>query len=302
MPEGFWTEMSLRVMPDASDEAADLLQEITGSGVTIEPPIEALGPDEGYILDKEAPLTLRAYIYGEVSPSRRAAVRRRLVDEGLADAIDGPLQWQTIREEDWAEAWKEHYDIERAGKIVIRPAWKQYEAQPGEVVISLDPGMAFGTGQHPTTRMALLALQDLLPPHAYLLDLGGGSGVLAIAAVALGADYAIAVDNEPQAYEATIANAELNGMADHIRSVYGSLEEVEDDGPYDLILANINAATVTALAQGMYDCLKPGCYVVAGGIIAEREAGCVRALEKAGFVVERTLQEGDWRSLICRRP
>ena len=138
--------------------------------------------------------------------------------------------------------------------------------------------MAFGTGQHPTTQMALVALQELIQPDAHVLDLGAGSGVLAIAAIGLGADDAIAVDTEVQAYEACISNAALNGMQDNIRSVHGSLDDVSADGPFDLILANINAATVTRLAQGIHDALKPGCYVVAGGIIEERVPGCVDAL------------------------
>lgn len=301
MPEGFWTEVSLQVAPEAADGVSDLLQQLTGSGVTIEPPIEALGPDEGYLLDETAPLTLRGYLYGAVSPAMRSAIRRGLVARGFGPSIRGTLHWRTIREEDWATAWKEHYHVEHAGKIAIRPEWREYTAKPGELVISLDPGMAFGTGQHPTTRMALIALQELLEPGDHVLDLGAGSGVLAIAAIGLDARDAIAVDTEVQAYEACISNAALNGMQDAIRSVHGSLEDVAGDGPYDLILANINAATVSRLAAGMHDLLKPGRHIVAGGIIEERLPGCVEALEQAGFSIERYLQEGDWRCLICRR-
>lgn len=301
MPEGFWTEVSLRVAPGAADEVADLLQQLTGSGVTIEPPIEALGPDEGYTLDPRAPLTLRGYLYGVVSPSLRSSIRRGLVAAGHATSVVGTLHWRTLREEDWATAWKEHYHVEHAGKIAVRPAWREYTPEEGELVVTLDPGMAFGTGQHPTTRMALIALQELIRPDAHVLDLGAGSGVLAIAAVGLGARDAVAVDTEVQAYEACISNAALNGMEDRITSVHGSLADVEAQGPYDLILANINAATVSRLAQGMYRALKPGCYVVAGGIIEEREPGCAAELQEAGFTIERRLQDGDWRCLICRR-
>ncbi len=301
MPEGYWTEVSLRVQPEACDDVSDLLQQLTGSGVTIEPPIEALGPDEGYILDEKEPLTLRGYLYGGVSPSARSSIRRGIVGAGYGPSIAGSLHWRTIREEDWATAWKEHYHVEHAGKIAIRPAWREYTPKKGELVVTLDPGMAFGTGQHATTRMALVALQELITPDAHVLDLGAGSGVLAIAAIGLGARYAIAVDTEIQAYEACISNAALNDMEEKIRSVHGSLDDVAADGPYDLVLANINAATVTRLAQGMHDVLKPGCCVVAGGIIEEREPAPVAALEAAGFTIEKRLQEGDWRCLICRR-
>src|SRR5687767_241658 len=116
MPEGFWTEVSLRVVPADSDNVSDLLQQLTGSGVTIEPPIEALGPDEGYILDQEAPLSLHGYLYGVVSPAARSSIRRAIAAAGYGPSIVGRLHWRTIREEDWANAWKEHYHVEHAGK------------------------------------------------------------------------------------------------------------------------------------------------------------------------------------------
>src|SRR5436190_22799006 len=144
MADSFWTQVTLRVSPEALEPIADFLQDWTGNGVTIEPPIEALGPDEGYTLDDTAPVTLRAYVYGPVPISRRGALRRELRKAGLADALVVAARWSTIREEDWAEAWKAHYEIERVGRIVIRPAWREYEAKADEVVVSLDPGMAFG--------------------------------------------------------------------------------------------------------------------------------------------------------------
>src|ERR1700750_62443 len=110
--DAFWTELSLRVAQSATADVADLLQQATGSGVTIEPPIEALGPDEGYILDTTAPYTLRAYLYRAVSPEKRQALQDEIRDAGLADAVTGDHVWTTLREEDWAEAWKEHYFVE----------------------------------------------------------------------------------------------------------------------------------------------------------------------------------------------
>jgi ribosomal protein L11 methyltransferase len=301
MPEGFWTEVTLRVRPEVLEAVAELVQDFTGAGVTIEPPIAALGPDEGYVLDESAPLTLNGYLYGPVSDKRRMELEKLLGEAGVSSGLVGGLEWRTIREEDWAEAWKEHYQAERAGRVVVRPAWREYEASGDDVVISLDPGMAFGTGQHSTTKMALLALQELITPGAHVLDLGAGSGVLAIAAVALGARFVVAVDTEVQAYEACLSNAALNGMSDRIRAIHGSLEDAAAEAPFDLVLANINAATIIRLAPGIHDVLRPGCYLVAGGIIEERETACLEALRAAGFMVERTLSDGDWRSLICRR-
>jgi ribosomal protein L11 methyltransferase len=300
--DGVWTELSLRVKPEAAETAAELLQELTGAGVAIEPPIEALGPDEGYILDTQAPLVLRAYVYGDVGQAERDAIRRRLRLDGLAEDADGGLDWRLIKEEDWAEAWKAHYDIERVGRVVVRPAWREYEAQPGEVVVSLDPGMAFGTGQHPTTRMCLALLQELLRPGDRVLDLGTGSGILAIAAIGLGAESCVAVDIEEQAVKASVANVALNGLDAQISVSLGSLDLAASQAPYDLVLANINAATVIALAQGMHDVLKPGREIAGGGIIEPRLGDCLAAIEAAGFTVERVLEDSDWRTLVARRP
>lgn len=300
--DAIWTELSFSVMPGSSEAVTDLLQELTGNGVTIEPPIEALGPDEGYTLDESGPLVLRAYVYGRLDSDRRGAIEHALSEPGTNDAIVSPLVWREIREEDWAEAWKEYYHVEHVGRVAIRPEWREYAAAPGEVVVSLDPGMAFGTGQHPTTRMALQALQDLLRPNDYVLDLGAGSGILALAALALGADRAVTVDTEEQAFKSTRDNAALNGMTDRIHNVQGTLDVVANDGPYDLVLANINAATVTALASDLFRVVKSGREVVGGGIIREREEGVVEALADAGFDILERLSEGEWRCLIARKP
>jgi ribosomal protein L11 methyltransferase len=297
--ESGWTELSLHVWSEAVDDVADLLQEITGRGVTIEPPIEALGPDEGYTLDEAAPVRLVAYFEGVLPESRQAEVRQQLNDAGAP--VEGDLAWGTIREEDWAETWKQYYDIERVGKLVVRPAWLDYTAAPGEVMIGLDPGIAFGTGQHPTTRMCMQGAQDVMQPGDYVLDLGSGSGILAIAAIALGASSVLATDTEDMAVKASIDNAALNGMQDRIVVREGSVDVVGDDGPFDLIFANINAAAIIELAAAMAKQMKPSAWLFAGGVIAEREAKARAALEAAGLRIERVMQDGDWRTFAAQK-
>lgn len=298
-----WTEMSLKVRPDSVEAVADLLQEVTGIGVTIEPPIEALGPDEGYILDGDAPYTLRGYLYGPVASARRDNVRRRLRNSGLAAVVEGNVSWRILREIDWATAWKEHYQIEHVGRIVIRPEWREYKPKASEVMVSLDPGMAFGTGQHPTTRMCLLAVQDVVKPNDHVLDLGAGSGVLAFAAVALGAKDALCIDVEEQAVAASSSNAVLNGMADRIEvTAAGSIELAAGKGPFDLVLANIIARIIIALARDIEAQMKPGAALITSGIIGEREEDTRAALEATGLIFDCRLEEGDWRAFVHRKP
>ena len=303
--DSFWTELSLRVTASASEWAAEVLQEVTGNGVTILPPVIAIGADDGYVIDQEAPDLLHAYEFGPVSEERRAEIMAALHDAGLADAIAGEPVWGAVRDEDWAEKYKEYYDVERVGRVVIRPLWREYEVQPGDVVISLDPGMAFGTGQHPTTRMCIQALQDqpLVGRQGLgrVLDLGSGSGILAIAAMALGAEWVLATDTEEQAVQMTRENVGHNGMSDRVETRPGSIEAVGNDGPFDIILANINAASIASLASAMAAQLKPGGWLAAGGVIEERQALARDALVAAGLRIEETMRSGDWRTFIACR-
>jgi ribosomal protein L11 methyltransferase len=315
--EKVWTEFSLSVRPEAAETVSDLLREFTGTGVTIEPPVQALGPDEGYVLDESAPLRLMAYFEGVISTSDRAAMKRTLQDRGLFDLVEGRVRWRRVKEEDWAETWKQYYDIERVGRIMIRPAWHDYEPEEGEVVISLDPGMAFGTGQHPTTRMCLAGLQELAGDKATskrrqaaaaerqalgkVLDVGSGSGILAIAAVALGAEFVIAVDSDELAVQASQSNARLNGIEKRIKVRQGTIEAVGSDGPFDVILANLNAAAILTSAGAIASKLRTGGRLFAGGIIAKRERQVAESLVASGLHIERVMSEGDWRTFVASR-
>jgi ribosomal protein L11 methyltransferase len=299
--DSYWTELSIHVMPAVSDIAAEVLQEVTGNGVTILPPVVGLGADEGYIIDPQAPDLLHAYVFGPLAEEERAEILASLHEAGLSEAIRGEAEWGTVRDEDWAEKYKEFYDIEKIGRIVIRPLWRDYEANPGDVVVDLDPGMAFGTGQHPTTRMCIQALQDRMHAGDYVLDLGSGSGILAIAAIALGASRCIATDTEDQAVQMTGENVGHNGMSDRIETRPGSIEAVGSDGPFDCVMANINATWISTLANDIAAQLKPGGWVAAAGIIEER-AGLARdALEAASLRIDETMEIGEWRTFIASK-
>lgn len=215
----------------------------------------------------------------------------------------GALTVQPREEEDWANAWKEHFHVHRVGRsIVIRPPWRVYEAQPDDTVITLDPGMAFGTGLHPSTQLCLIAVEDLVQPGDRLLDVGTGSGILAIAALKLGAGYVLGLDVEEVAVQAARTNGEANGIGrDHFPLVVGSLGPDEHYGPFDGVFANIIARIIRDLAPHLYESVRPGGWLVASGIIIEREEEVRTALDAAGFINITRGQMGDWVALRARR-
>jgi ribosomal protein L11 methyltransferase len=207
-----------------------------------------------------------------------------------------------VHEEDWANAWKKHLRLQRVGPFVICPRWRRYRPWPDDLVIRLDPGMAFGTGQHPTTRMCLLALAERLTPGQRILDLGTGSGILAIAAVLLGAREVIALDTDQLAVRIAKENVATNGVAARVDVREGSVGKAwPQAGPsrrFDCIVANISSAAIIDLAADLMRTLRPGGVGIAGGIGSERVDDCRRSLEEAGARVIDTAAEGDWRTLI----
>jgi ribosomal protein L11 methyltransferase len=215
----------------------------------------------------------------------------------------GELTVHPREEEDWANAWKEHFHVHRVGRsIVIRPPWRGYEAQPDDTVITLDPGMAFGTGLHPSTQLCLIAVEDLVAPGDRLLDVGTGSGILAIAALKLGAGHVLGLDVEEVAVQAARTNGEANGIGrDRFPLIVGSLGPNEHYGPFDGVFANIIARIIRELAPYLYQSVRPGGWLVASGIIIEREEEVRTALEAAGFVEITRGQMGDWVALRARR-
>ena len=299
-----YLELSVAVRPEAVEAAAELLRRVAPAGVSIEPPYQAIDEDGGVALRDGAPVRLRAWLPATAAARDPTAALRR--DLRALDGVVRPLRARTVRDGLWAEAWKRHFPVLRIGLIVIRPSWRAYRPRIGDVVIELDPGMAFGTGQHETTRMCLLALEERVLHGMRVLDVGCGSGILGIAAARLGADRVDALDIDPVAVRVTKENAARNAVDDIVQAAEGSLGErwpfaAPAAARYDLVLANLSSRLVRELAGPLVEALRPGGVALVSGLIAEHEPACRAALEAAVARVLETRSDGEWRLLVASR-
>ncbi|MFO7321200.1 MAG: 50S ribosomal protein L11 methyltransferase [Chloroflexota bacterium] len=300
-----WLEVSLQVDGEAAEATAEVLQRYGYQGVAIEQ--EGIMPDAWS--DDELPppqkLIIRAYLpVDDELETKKANLEAALGYMNLMYPMPQPV-YRQVAEEDWAEAWKAHYHPVRLGRrLLVRPLWIDVETGPDDIVVALDPGMAFGTGTHPTTHLCLEALEDLTQPGAQVLDLGCGSGILAIAAAKLGAAHVLAVDNDPIAVRTTIENAAQNGVSDRITAQEGSLDTVLGSARrFDLVAANLIAKIILNMSeQGLGEIVRPGGVAVFSGIIQEQVAEIEAALRKCGLEPYRQRAMGDWVAIEARRP
>ncbi|MCK9487533.1 MAG: 50S ribosomal protein L11 methyltransferase [Dehalococcoidia bacterium] len=301
-----WYEAIVRADARDADTAADALSVAGAAGVSIEPALRIMdGADFQYEERMDVPWTVRASFPAPFEASHEQAVRDALA----ARTFVAPYELE-IREAalvDWAEEWKKFYRTQHiGGRLVVRPSWEPYEEKPGEVVVQLDPGAAFGTGEHATTRLCLAAVEAHLRPDDRVLDVGSGSGILAVASRMLGAGQVHAVDIDAETVAVAIENAERNEVGEQIEFAAGSLGP---DWPwparapegYDLVLANISSLVIGRLASHLAAAARPGGLVVASGFI-QRDADEVRGhLAEAGLVQIEYATEGEWGCFVARR-
>ena len=226
-------------------------------------------------------------------------IRQRLSDLGISFT----LTHSGIREEDWADSWKQYYKPIRTGKrLVIVPVWETYDPEPGEVTVLMDPGMAFGTGTHETTRLCAGFVEEYTHPGCTVLDVGCGSGILAIAAARLGAGKCFACDIDPVAVRVAKENVALNGTDNVTCAVSDLLKQAEKtDGGYDLIVANIVADIIIRLAPDVGDYLAPDGTLVVSGIIAERAEEVLGVLRANGYEVKDERYENGWYAAALKK-
>ena len=310
-----WLELSVVADPEAVEVVSEILSRVAPGGTSVEPAFELVDEGLGARVDISRPATVRAAIPAADRTAARAAVRQVREDLGHLQAFGlrpiGDLDVRVVFESDWAEAWKRHIGVMRIGRrIVIRPSWRRHRGATDDVVVALDPGMAFGTGLHPTTRLCvagieqwadegLLASGSARDGSARVLDVGCGSGILAIVAARLGAGEVTGVDTDPIAVEATAANARRNRVARRVRARAGSVPTA--DGPYDLVVANLIASVLVALADLLAAEVRPGGRLLASGIFVDREPEVAAAFADAGLEVARRSAEGDWVALDAVR-
>jgi ribosomal protein L11 methyltransferase len=305
MSDDEWLELTTTAEPEAVESVSAVFAE-HGQGVSIEQAVESSRDGDIVNLPADAPVTVRTYLplADPTVEQRRAQLEKAVWALGRLRQVS-PLQVRTLHEADWANAWKEHFFVHRVGeRTVIVPSWRETEYSPrhGDVVLLLDPGMAFGTGLHPTTRLCLVAVEGLVERGMRVLDVGAGSGILSIAAARLGAVDVSAVEVDPVAAGVCQDNVNRNHVADVVDVRAGTLEaDPTPDERVDLILANITIATLLQLHPLFDAYLRPGGRAVLSGVLAERADELLGALHAAGWEHERTDQEQDWVALYVRR-
>lgn len=207
----------------------------------------------------------------------------------------------SVEQSDWANNWKKYYKPIRVGKsIVIKPSWEPYEKQDGDVIVELDPGMAFGTGTHETTRMCMELLERFVTPEATVLDVGCGSGILSITSLLLGAKSIVGVDIDPVAVDVAVENGERNGFCPPRYVIKkGNLAD-EIEGMFDIAVANIVADAIKMLAPDVKRFIKPEGYFICSGIIEDRIDDVKECLNSLGYNIIEVLRQGEWAAMLCR--
>lgn len=283
-----WVKISVRTNATALDAVSAVMESLGTGGTLFEPGPTAVG-----------------YLPADDRFEPAWDILRQRLAEMPAMGLDpspGDVTITFVEDEDWATAWKAHYrPLRITDRITIAPTWEEYAASPGELVIRLDPGMAFGTGGHATTRLCLRALESLVRGGESVADVGTGSGVLAIGAALLGAARVDAVDTDPVAVHAAHDNVAVNALEDRVSLRTGD-RLIGLAGPYDLVIANILPNVVSILAASAFQKLRPGGVYLVSGLTLPYEEDVLAALADAGFDPEARWEEDRWLALTARKP
>ena len=301
-----WTDISITVAKRDADTAEAIATMVANGGIYIEDysdleqqswEIAHVDLIEQELLDKPRDI-VKVHMY--LAPDENLAEILPLFKERLeASGIEYSLDTTGVEQEDWQNAWKKYYHAMDIGqRLAIVPGWEDYDTD--RIRITMDPGMAFGTGTHETTSLCLELLDRLVQGGERVLDIGTGSGILAIAALKLGAREADGVDIDPMCVRTAGENAQRNGVAEHFRVLVGYLSDKAED-TYDIITANIVAAAILSLAPAVPALMAPGAAFIASGIIDERKDEVLDGLRAAGLAPEAVYEKRGWVCILCRK-
>ncbi|NLI60223.1 MAG: 50S ribosomal protein L11 methyltransferase [Clostridiales bacterium] len=307
-----WIEVAVKTTSEGTDAVAEVFYQAGINGVVIEDPydIELFKGeksdwdyvDETLAYDEDE-VVVKGYLAD--NPSFHDSIQiikdrlKWLLSHDLGIDIGSvTLELTNVKEEDWANNWKKYFKPKKVGsRIVIKPSWEQYSPEEGDLVLELDPGMAFGTGTHETTILCVQALENYIDPTTKLLDIGCGTGILAIAGLLLGAKNAIAVDLDLDAVRISRENAQRNHVHDNIQVIHGDLMD-KVEGRFDVVVANIIADAIIKMSKDIKRYLTANGVFIASGIILDRIEDVKRAINEAGLSIIDIETMGEWAVVV----
>jgi len=307
-----WIEISVTTTKEASEAISGKLMDLGANGVEIVDRDEFKQvlennryldyADDGFIERYRPDVVIRAYFTTDRNPADVCGELKATLSElaGYMEIGPGDVKFARRDDSEWKETWKQYFKPFRlTDRVVVKPGWEHYDRIADEIVIEIDPGMAFGTGTHETTRMCAMLGEKYIRSGDKVLDLGCGTAILAIMAVKLGAGSALAVDIDDAAVKTARLNTEINGVSHKAEVRHGELKNVVKE-PYDLIFINIIADVIISLSKDIKDYVKNGTGIILSGIIKERKAEVLEAYRKEGFVLADELTMGEWEALVFR--
>lgn len=302
-----WTEVTITVNAKDVDKAGDIANMVVPYGIYIEDysnleeeaweiaHIDLI--DEDLLQKDRSKALVHIYISPEESPAEAVAFLR---ERYTAEGIENEICLDSCVEEDWINNWKQYFKPIPVGqKLLIRPTWEEVQDSGGRTVLDLDPGLAFGTGTHETTRLCMELLEQYVQPGMNVLDVGCGSGILSVAALLLGADKAVGVDIDELAVKTAVENAEINHVEERFTGICGNLTD-QVTGTYDIVVANIVADVIIMLTKDVEQFMKPDTVYLMSGIIDTREQDVLAAVEQHFTIIDRKEEKG-WVALSAKR-
>lgn len=309
-----WIEVTIKTTTEAVEAITNILDDLRTGGVMIEDPKDFFFQKKNELdwdyVEEEVfnkrnidGVLIKTYISEERNVMELVETIKQKVSALTGFGIDigeGSVSLGQVNEEDWANEWKKYYKPTKIGeKLVVKPTWEDYEVQDGDLVIELDPGMAFGTGTHETTTMCMRELEKYVTDESKVFDIGCGSGILAIAAAKLGAKDVIAVDLDEVAVKVAAENVEHNHVEDSVKVLHGNLIDVVDDKA-DVVVANIIADIIKILAKDVHSCMKEDAVFISSGIIHAKVDEVKASLIENGFEIIEVKTLGEWNAIVAK--